>query len=70
YETSSIEHVDADTDALTLRDKASWTVYNIEGQMVTTIDGVFTSSSLLPGIYIVKGHSSSNRSLTTKIVVK
>lgn len=70
YEASSIERVDVDADALTLNDEAIWTVYNIEGQIVTTIDGVFTSSSLLPGIYIVKGYSSSNRSLTTKIVIK
>lgn len=70
YEPAAVDYVNIDTDTLTLGDEACWTVYNVGGEAVATVDGVFSTLSLLPGIYIVKGVSADKRTVTVKIAVR
>lgn len=68
--TCAVDYVNIDTHTLTLGDEACWTVYNVGGEAVATVDGVFSTPSLLPGIYIVKGVSADKRTVTVKIAVR
>lgn len=70
YDPSSVGNIGIETEELSLSEVAEWRVYNVGGQEVYSIDGKLTTTSLLPGIYIVKGVAADNRSVTTKIVVK
>lgn len=70
YDPSSVGTIGVETDDLSLTEEGEWRVYNVGGQEVYSIDGKLTTTSLLPGIYIVKGVAADNRSVTTKIVVK
>lgn len=70
YDPSSVEKIGIETEELSLSEVAEWRVYNVGGQEVYSVDGVLSTTSLLPGIYIVKGVAADNRSVTTKIVVK
>ena len=70
YDPSSVEKIGIETEELSLSEVAEWRVYNVGGQEVYSVDGELSTTSLLPGIYIVKGVAADNRSVTTKIVVK
>lgn len=70
YDPSSVEKIGIETEELSLSEEAEWRVYNVGGQEVYSVDGELSTTSLLPGIYIVKGVAADNRSVTTKIVVK
>ncbi len=70
YDPSSVGNIGIETEELSLSEVAEWRVYNVGGQEVYSVDGELSTTSLLPGIYIVKGVAADNRSVTTKIVVK
>ena len=70
YDPSSVGNIGIETGELSLSEVAEWRVYNVGGQEVYSVDGELSTTSLLPGIYIVKGVAADNRSVTTKIVVK
>lgn len=70
YDPSSVGNIGIETEKLSLSEEAEWRVYNVGGQEVYSVDGELSTTSLLPGIYIVKGVAADNRSVTTKIVVK
>lgn len=70
YDPSSVGNIGIETEELSLSEEAEWRVYNVGGQEVYSVDGELSTTSLLPGIYIVKGVAADNRSVTTKIVVK
>ena len=70
YDPSSVGNIGIETGELSLSEVAEWRVYNVGGQEVYGVDGELSTTSLLPGIYIVKGVAADNRSVTTKIVVK
>lgn len=70
YDPSSVGNIGIETEGLSLSEVAEWRVYNVGGQEVYSVDGELSTTSLLPGIYIVKGVAADNRSVTTKIVVK
>ena len=70
YDPSSVGNIGIETEELLLSEVAEWRVYNVGGQEVYSVDGELSTTSLLPGIYIVKGVAADNRSVTTKIVVK
>ena len=70
YDPSRVGNIGIETEELSLSEVAEWRVYNVGGQEVYSVDGELSTTSLLPGIYIVKGVAADNRSVTTKIVVK
>lgn len=70
YDPSSVGNIGIETEELSLSEVAEWRVYNVGGQEVYSVDGELSTTSLLPGIYIVRGVAADNRSVTTKIVVK
>lgn len=70
YDPSSVGNIGIETEELSLSEEAEWRVYNVGGQEVYSVDGELSTTSLLPGIYIVKGVAADNRNVTTKIVVK
>ena len=70
YDPSSVGNIGIETEELSLSEVAEWRVYNVGGQEVYSVDGELSTTSLLPGIYIVKGVAADNRSVATKIVVK
>ena len=70
YDPASADEISLDSNALTLNDQASWTIYNAAGQKVAAMQGPLSTASLLPGIYIVRGTAPDVRPLTTKIAIK